>query len=107
MAPPLDRTRARREILGRHPTEAEGLAHSVDRLVDARSPPTFLAHAADDPIAPVEATLAAFAALRAAGVGAELHVFQVGGHGWGMGRPGTAPAAWPDLFAAWAGLARP
>lgn len=105
MTPPLDRTRARREILGRHPTAAEGEAHSVDRLVDARTPPTFLAHAADDPIAPVGATLATFAALRAAGVPAELHVFQAGGHGWGMGRDGAGPAAWPALLAAWAGIA--
>jgi hypothetical protein len=41
-------------------------------------------------------------ALRAARVRAELHIFRSGGHGWGMGRPGTE--TWPALFAASARL---
>jgi acetyl esterase/lipase len=102
MMPPLDQTHARREILGSHPTAAESEAWSVERHVDGRAPPTFLAQAVDDPIAPVENSLLMFGAQRAAGVFAELHVFQSGGHGWGMGLAGTEPHAWPELFAAWA-----
>ncbi len=102
MMPPFDHTHTRREILGSHPSEAESIAYSVERHVNAETPPTFLAQAADDPISPLDNSLMMFSALRAAKVAAELHVFQSGGHGWGLGRPGTEVHAWPDLFAAWA-----
>jgi acetyl esterase/lipase len=100
--PPFDHTRSRREIVGTHPTEAESAAFSVERLVDAHTPPTFLAQASDDPISPIDNSRMMFAALQAAHVPSELHVFPSGGHGWGMGRPGTETTTWPTLFAAWA-----
>jgi acetyl esterase/lipase len=100
--PPFDNTHARREIIGLHPSATDSEARSVERLVDGQTPPTFLAQAADDPISPVDNSLMMFSALRAAHVPAELHVFQSGGHGWGMGRPGTEERAWPTLFVSWA-----
>ena len=102
MMPPFDRTHARREIIGSHPTLAQSEANSVERHVGPGFPPTFLAQAADDPISPVDNSLMMFDALRAAKVAAELHVFQFGGHGWGMGQPGTEVHAWPALFTKWA-----
>lgn len=102
MMPPYDQTHSRRSILGEHPTIAESTAFSVERRVNDRTPPTFVTQAADDPISPVENSLLMFAALRAVRVAAELHVFQSGRHGWGMGHPGTEPHAWPVLFVTWA-----
>jgi acetyl esterase/lipase len=104
MMPPFDHTRSRREIVGLHPSIAESEAWSVERHVDADTPPTFLAQAADDPISPIDNSLMMFAALRAAHIPAALHVFQSGRHGWGMGRPGTEEQAWPALFTRWAQL---
>jgi hypothetical protein len=43
-----------------------------------------------------------FEAMRAAGRPAELHIFQTGGHSWGLGAPGSEVAAWSQLFARWA-----
>jgi acetyl esterase/lipase len=41
-------------------------------------------------------------ALRAANVAAELHVFEEGGHGFGIARIAGKPgSAWPDLLGAW------
>jgi acetyl esterase/lipase len=102
MMPPFDHTRSRREILGEHPSVAASAAWSVERQVDRQTPPTFLAQAADDPISPVDNSLMMFQALRAAHVPAEMHIFQSGRHGWGMGKPGSAVTAWPALFAKWA-----
>jgi hypothetical protein len=34
-------------------------------------------------------------------VPAELHLFERGGHGFGLGVPGSPAAAWPGLFLAW------
>jgi len=43
-----------------------------------------------------------YAALKAAGVPSELHVFPAGGHGFGIARAqGLEAAKWPDLFLAW------
>jgi hypothetical protein len=43
-----------------------------------------------------------FAALRKAGVASELHIYQTGGHGHGMGPEGSRLAEWPAQFLAWA-----
>lgn len=99
MRPPLDTTRTARHLSGLPDFAAD---YSVEEQVSATTPPVFLAHAADDPIANVGHSLAMFAAMRAAGRRVELHVFQQGGHSWGMGQPGSEVAAWPALFAAWA-----
>ncbi|HEV7689782.1 MAG TPA: alpha/beta hydrolase [Hyphomonadaceae bacterium] len=64
--------------------------------------PMFLLHAADDATVPVERSLAMYAALKAAGVAAELHVFPEGGHGFGIERAKGKPVeVWPELFLAW------
>jgi acetyl esterase/lipase len=71
--------------------------------VGANTPPTLLIHAADDDAVPVENSLLMFGALRAAGARSELHVFDRGGHGFGMrGIAGLDAAAWPQLVEHWA-----
>ena len=100
---PFDRTASRRALVGDAPTPEQSAAYSVERLVSAATPPVFLAGAVDDPIVPVDNALLMFEALRAKGVPAEVHLFERGGHGFNLGVPGSPPAAWPGLFAAWAG----
>lgn len=101
MMPPFDHTHMRREILGPRPTSAESEAYSVEWQVSANTPPMFLAQAADDPVSPVDNSLMMFGALRTARIAAELHIFQTGGHGWGLGAPETPVHAWPELFLKW------
>jgi len=77
--------------------------YAPNRHVDAGTPPTLLVHAADDTTVSVENSLLMFSALRAAGVRSELHVFDRGGHGFGMrGVAGKDVAAWPLLIQNWA-----
>ncbi|MGN6092592.1 MAG: alpha/beta hydrolase [Luteibacter jiangsuensis] len=96
---PYDTTRSFRELS----TQGDAVqAYSVELHVTHDTPPTFLAQAADDPIANIGNSLVMFDALRKNNVDSELHVFDKGGHGWGLGDPGSAPSAWPRLFAAWA-----
>ncbi len=65
-------------------------------------PPTFFFHAADDPRVPVDNSLEAFKAWRSAGAPAALHVFEQGGHGFGLrAPPQSSAAAWPELFLTW------
>lgn len=96
---PYDTTRSGRELS----TQADAVqAYSVQLHVTPRTPPTFLAQAKDDPISNIDNSLIMADALKKHGVETELHVFNHGGHGWGMGTPGSEVAAWPSLFATWA-----
>jgi acetyl esterase/lipase len=102
MARPFAHLGSRAALLGAPPRGAEAV-YSPHLHVDHATPPTFLVHAWDDPSVPTENTLNYLAALRAAKVAAEAHIFEEGGHGFGVylarGKPA---AAWPDLFLAWA-----
>ena len=75
-------------------------AVSAEVQVTAATPPTFLAMAGDDSIT-VGGSLAYVGALRKAGVPFELHVYDGGGHGFGMNATGRPAAAWPARLADW------
>ncbi|MDV5824161.1 alpha/beta hydrolase [Sphingobium naphthae] len=93
---------SRTQLLGADPSAPQRRAHSLEQDVSPRTPPVFLAHALDDRAVPPENSLAMLAALRAKGVAAECHLFESGGHGFGLVPPPAAPAHWPDLFLSFA-----
>ena len=101
MLPPYAHEASREMLLGDAPTLAQREAHSCEKLVTGEAPPMFLAAASDDPDVPVENTLEMFSALRRAGVPAEMHIFERGGHGFGLGNPGEPLSAWPELLLKW------
>jgi len=70
-------------------------------LVKADTSPTFLVQTEDDPVH-VENSLVYFKALKNAKVPAEMHLFSVGGHGYGMRPDAAKPVTeWPKLAEAW------
>lgn len=90
-------------LLGATPTEDAIAQHSMERHVRPDMTPTMLVHAADDDAVPLFNTLAMHQALLAQRVRTELHVFEEGGHGFGLRFVRDKPAnAWPTLFRAWA-----
>lgn len=94
---------SRDNLLGPTPSAADVDAASVDKRVTAETPPIFLVHASDDGTVPVANSLSLYAALLAAKRPAEMHLFDEGGHGFGVRLPKAVPtAAWPTLFAAYA-----
>ncbi|MGY0038560.1 alpha/beta hydrolase [Pedobacter sp. NJ-S-72] len=102
MLPPFNKTHAKKSILGKNPTKTQEEAYSVELQVNNNTPATFLAQAIDDPISPTNNSYLMNAALQKAGVPVEMHIFQTGGHGWGMGKKNSPVAAWPALFESWA-----
>ncbi|HEV7426918.1 MAG TPA: alpha/beta hydrolase [Thermoanaerobaculia bacterium] len=79
----------------------ENFVLNPDIRVTSRTPPTFLLHATDDPVDPVENSLVYYAALQKAGVSAEMHLYAKGGHAFGL-RPTPSPiTAWPQLVEKW------
>jgi acetyl esterase/lipase len=103
MSGPLAHMGSVHALLGPDPSAERAAAYSPNLHVSASTPPTFMIHAADDTTVPLDNSLAYAAALRAAQVPVELHLFEEGGHGFGIFlAQGKPAAAWPDLFLAWA-----
>jgi acetyl esterase/lipase len=90
-----------RNLLGDNPSQALIDDVSAERHVTAETPPTFLFHTTNDNLVSVENSLVFYAALRKARVPAEMHVFENGAHGAGMGLSDPALSAWPTLLSTW------
>lgn len=76
---------------------------SVNRRVTAGTPPVFLLSTGDDGAVPPANSIAMYDAMRAARRPVALHIFESGGHGFGVRLPSSQPASiWPKLFTAFA-----
>lgn len=102
MLPPNNKTHAQKSILGTQPTTEQKIAFSAERQVNASTPPTFLAHAMDDPISLVDNSYLMYKALKNTNIPVEMHIFKTGRHGWGLGKKNSEVSAWPELFKIWA-----
>jgi acetyl esterase/lipase len=103
MRAPLAHGGSRDMLLGPNPSPEMQRAHSTAHNVTAATPPCFMAHAEDDTVVSVENSVEMRAALKAAGVKVETHLFTAGEHGLGLPGPAGEPARqWKEMFAAWA-----
>jgi acetyl esterase/lipase len=87
-----------------------GGAKLDDVQVTADAPPLFIVHAQDDPLVSPTASTAMFDAWQKAKRPAELHIYEKGGHGFGMRSQGLPVDRWPADFETWLasrGLIRP
>ena len=63
---------------------AYGYYNNLIKLINKESPPAFLVHASNDERAPVSQSIDLFSALHNAGVPAEMHIYEKGGHGFAL-----------------------
>ena len=68
--------------------------------IPSKLPPMFLAWAQDDALA-LEFVVKFYGALTSAGHKPEVHIFNAGGHGFGMRKQGTSSDHWIDAFYYW------
>ena len=78
----------------------EGDKISPELKIAADTPPTFLVQAEDDSVR-VETSIFYYAALRKAKVPAEMHLYPVGGHGYGLRRTDKLVTTWPARAEDW------
>ena len=57
---------------------------SLEKKVDAATPPTLLFHCDDDKVVPAVNSALFYQKLKEHGIKATLHIYPSGGHGWGM-----------------------
>lgn len=90
---------SRRNLLGEIDQSSEALRQklSPEQHITADHPPTFLWHTCEDPGVPVENALMHAAAVRAAGVPIELHIYELGRHGLWMAEDHPEAKHWFDL----------
>ncbi len=72
-----------------------------ERPVLAGAPPLLAIHAADDRTVPAAHSVRLFQMWRQAGRPAELHIFERGGHGFGMRRQGQPVDGWTGRVREW------
>ncbi len=87
-------------LIGKNPSNADIELYSNELNVTAKTPPTFLVHAADDNAVPVKNSMVFYEALVKNKVPAEMHLYPKGGHGFGMKNP-THPDLWMDRVQNW------
>jgi len=85
-------------LLGRNPSPQLLAEFSCEKFVNHATPPTFVVHARDDTTVPVTNSLMFVEACRQAAVPVELHLYDKGGHGFGLGVNGGDVTNWPVLF---------
>lgn len=99
---PSTHTGSRVSLVGENATQPEIDYLSNEKHVDDNTPPTFLLHAADDDVVPVENSILFFKALQAHGIPASMHIYPKGGHGFSLGLMDPVLKNWINLFFEWA-----
>jgi len=87
-------------LIGKNPSQQLVDLYSNEKQVTAATPPTFLVHAEDDNVVPVENTLMFYDALLQNKVKSEMHIYAGGGHGFGLYNS-TTHDFWFDRLKEW------
>jgi acetyl esterase/lipase len=75
---------SRNSLIGTNPSQAAVVFFSNELQVTAQTPITFILHASDDLVVPVENSIRFYEALQKNKVPAEIHIYEKGGHGFGL-----------------------
>jgi len=91
---------SKKALIGENASTEKVKEYSNELQVTADTPPAFLVQSADDKVVPVANSVNYFTALHAHGVKAEIHIYQAGGHGYGMNNA-TTKDKWIDHLYNW------
>lgn len=92
---------SRKNLLGANPSEDMVKLYSNELQVTKKTPPTFIVHAKDDGAVPIANSENLLKALQANKVSAELQVYDIGGHGFGMRKKNIPADNWSEVLKAW------
>jgi enterochelin esterase-like enzyme/acetyl esterase/lipase len=97
----ITHTGSRENLLGKHPS-SEIVKHFSNELqVTANTPTAFIVHSMDDGVVPVENSINYALAMKMNKVSCELHVYERGGHGYGLGYPKNTESTWTASCRKW------
>lgn len=92
---------SRDNLLGKNPSTELEKRFSGELQVNKKTAPTFIVHAKNDNAVPVENSTELYRRLQEYNVSSELHLFEEGGHGFGMRKRNIPADEWPALLEKW------
>ncbi len=93
-------SRVDRMLLGANPSPDKAKLYLQGFRVTSETPPSFLVHAKDDNAVDVKNSISFYNELRKNGIPAEIHLYEKGGHGFGLNNK-MSPEKWTDWLHAW------
>jgi dipeptidyl aminopeptidase/acylaminoacyl peptidase len=81
-------------LIGKNPSDEQVKRFSNELQVTKDTPPAFLVHSADDTTVPVQNSISYFSSLKKFNIPAELHIYESGEHGYGLGKTKNSESAW-------------
>jgi acetyl esterase/lipase len=101
MNPGITHSGSKVNLIGGNPSPDRVKHFSNELQVNGKTPPAFLIHSIDDGAVPVQNSIDYALALKKHNVPCELHIYQSGGHGYGLGRSENTESSWPDACRKW------
>lgn len=92
---------SKKNLIGESPTRDLVDYFSNEKQVTESTPPTFLLHATDDTVVPVENSLLFYKAVKDKGISATMHIYPKGGHGFGLGLHDEHLKDWGERMIDW------
>jgi acetyl esterase/lipase len=93
---------SRDNLLGKNPTKEQIARFSNELQVNVKTPPVFLVHSSDNKTVPVKNSLMFYESCILNDVSAEMHIYEKGGHGFGMASGiEKSHSQWPVALIAW------
>jgi acetyl esterase/lipase len=91
---------SKKALIGENASPGKVREYSNELQVTPETPITFIVQAADDKVVPVANSINYFTALRKNNVKVEMHIYESGGHGFGL-HNATTKDYWLDRFFNW------
>ena len=88
-------------LLGKNPSEELVKLYSNEWQVTEQTPPAFIMHSSNDDAVPVLNSINYYLALCKHGVWSSMHLYPIGGHGWGYNESFPYKAQWKDELEKW------
>lgn len=88
-------------LLGKNPTDELVHFYSNEMQVNAQTPPAFIMHSSDDTVVPVANSINYYMNMVKQGVMATMHLYPIGGHGWGYNENFPYKSQWKNELEKW------
>jgi acetyl esterase/lipase len=92
---------SRNNLLGEKPSLDMVNHFSNDLQVTDQTPPAILICSLDDNVVPIQNSINYALALKKHNIPCELHIYEKGGHGYGLGRSNDTEPSWPEACKLW------
>ena len=92
---------SKNNLLGKNTSEELVQHFSNELMITQKTPPAFLVHAVDDKVVLIENSIQYLLSLKKYNIPVELHLYQKGGHGFGIKPSKDTQSSWTNACELW------